>query len=215
MFLNLDENLKHSIFTNCSILILFSTLFISLTKYDSIEIVSYFMAISILGGLISQWPIGIISDKIGRRKVLSGVSFFTAFISLLFLFTDNNIFYTHICGFLLGLSIFTIYPLSVARANDVLDENSDLLEISRTLLFTYGIGSFIGPLIIGILSKYYEYSLFVSYFLIGIYLTFYALSKKRVADDERSVFINIPVASGHELPTLDPRTNEEENQNKD
>ncbi len=259
LFLNVDENFKQSIFTIGSVLILFSILFISLTKikepdlkpferisipkvysvvplattssflggfivgsfftmapvyiltkFNSIEIVSYFMSIAILGGLISQWPVGILSDKWGRRKLISWVAAITAITSILFLFTQDNITYIYICAFLLGLTIFTIYPLSVARANDVLDEDSDLLEISRTLLFTYGIGSFIGPLVIGILVKYYEYSMFVLYFAIGIYLTFYALSKKRIADDERSTFVNFPVTSGPELTMLDPRIEEEE-----
>lgn len=263
LFLNLDEHLKHSIFTIGSVLILFSILFISLTKikepqiepfehysfprvysviplattssfiggfyvgafftmapvfiltkYNSVEVVSYFMLISILGGLVSQWPIGVVSDKIGRRKVISFVSFITALTSLLFLFIGEDIKTLYICGFLLGLTIFTVYPLGVARANDVLDENNkNLVEISRTLLFTYGIGSFVAPLIIGFLLKYYDNAIFAIFFLLGIYLTFYALSKKRVADDDMSTFVNIPVASGAELPTLDPRTDDEEQTN--
>jgi len=180
-----------------------------LTKYNSLEIVSYFMLISILGGLISQWPIGVISDKIGRRKVISFVSFLTAITSTFFLFIGTNEIDLYICGFLLGLSIFTIYPLGVARANDVLDENNkNLIEISRTLLFTYGLGSFIAPLLIGFLFKYYDNAIFLTFLILGVYLTFYALSKKRVEEDEMSTFINIPVASGAELPTLDPRTDE-------
>ena len=49
----------------------------------------------------------------------------------------------------MGLTIFSLYPLAVARANDVVDENKDIVEISRTLLFMYSIGSFSSPLLIG------------------------------------------------------------------
>ena len=112
---------------------------------------------------------------------------------------------TYGCGFLLGITIFSLYPLSVARANDVVDENKDIVEISRTLLFTYGIGSFLSPLVIGILSTYFENSMFVLFFLLNIFLAFYALSKKRIADDDMSEYVNMPVASGAQLPHLDPR----------
>ncbi len=258
LFLNIDGNLKNSIFAIGSTLILFSVLFISLTKikepdlkpfehyslpkiysivplaatssfiggffvgafftmipvyilskFESLETVSYFMLITLIAGLVSQWPIGLISDKLGRRKVISFVAFFTTIVSVLFFFIENNIYLLYGCGFLLGLSIFSIYPLGVARANDVIDENKDVIEISRTLLFTYGIGSFIAPLAIGFLSKYNEDIIFLLFSSLGLFLTFYSLSKKRIADDDLSSFVNIPVTSGLELPQLDPRNEQE------
>lgn len=180
-----------------------------LVKFDSIEIVSYFMIITIIAGLLSQWPIGIVSDKLGRRKVISFVSFLTAITSCLFFIVEDklNLFYGF--GFMLGLTIFSIYPLGVARANDVVDENKDIVEISRTLLFTYGLGSFIAPLLIGFLSNYYKDVIFMVFASLGIFLAFYSLSKKRIADDDLSSFVNIPVTSGLELPHLDPRVNED------
>jgi len=76
---------------------------------------------------------------------------------------DNYIYFL---GIFLGFSIFSIYPLSLARANDVIDENKDIVEISRTLLFAYGLGSFIAPIILGIgLFYYLEFILFnICYF---------------------------------------------------
>ncbi|XPV69695.1 MAG: MFS transporter [Halarcobacter sp.] len=258
LFLNIDDNYKKYIFTIGSVLILFSVVFISLTKikepilkpfeqyslpkiysvvplattssliggffvgafftmfpvyiltkYNSVEVVSYFMLITLLGGLTSQWPIGLISDKYGRRKVISVVSFFTALISGLFIIIGINEQFLYICGFLLGLTIFSLYPLGVARANDVVDENKDLVEISRTLLFTYGIGSFCAPIFIGFLFNYYSEVIFLIFIVIAIYLAFYSLSRKRIADDDLSTYVNMPVASGLELPVLDPRTEEE------
>jgi MFS family permease len=176
-----------------------------LTRFDSVEVVSYFMLITLCGGLISQWPLGKLSDRYGRRKVISLSAFFTAGSSLLFIFSSSSPMLTYGCGFLLGITIFSLYPLSVARANDVVDENKDIVEISRTLLFTYGIGSFLSPLVIGILSTYFENSMFVLFFLLNIFLAFYALSKKRIADDDMSEYVNMPVASGAQLPHLDPR----------
>ncbi|QKF83147.1 MFS transporter [Halarcobacter ebronensis] len=180
-----------------------------LAKFQSVEVVSYFMLIGILGGLIAEWPVGIVSDKYGRRKIIAIVSFITAISSSLFLFIGLNTTLLYICSFLLGLTIFSLYPLSLARANDVLDEDADILEISRTLLFTYGLGSFVAPIIVGFLFKFYDNSMFVLYSVVGIYLTFYSLSKKRVADDELSTFVNVPITSGANIADLDPRTDRE------
>jgi hypothetical protein len=44
---------------------------------------------------------------------------------------------------------------------------------------------------------------------LGVFLAFYSLSKKRIADDEMSVFVNVPVASGYMLPEFDPRQDQE------
>jgi MFS family permease len=115
---------------------------------------------------------------------------------------DNYIYFL---GILLGFSIFSIYPLSLARANDVVDENKDIVEISRALLFAYGLGSFIAPITLGIGLFYYLEFIFLIFSILGLFLGFYSLSKKRVADDDMSIFVNIPVASGSVVLELDPR----------
>ena len=257
LFLNIDEHFKQLIFTIGSALVLFSVIFISLTKIkepvlapfdkfsfpkifsivplatvtsfisgfivggfftmvpiyilvqsDSIELVSKFMLISIIGGLISQWPVGLLSDKFGRRKLISITSFLSAITSLLFIIFAKEEIYLYALGFSLGLTIFAIYPLAVARANDVVDESKDIVEISRSLLFTYGIGSFLSPLIIGVGLSFSSDFLFISFFVLCLILSIYALTQERVKDKDLSVFVNIPVASGAELPQLDPRQDE-------
>lgn len=263
VFLNIKGDTTYIIFILGSVLILFSVLFISMTKikepilkpfekysfpklysvvplaltgsfiggffvggfftmvpiylmqkYSSIETVSLFMACSIIGGLISQWPIGLLSDKYGRRKIIAYSGFYIFFISLFFLFSSLLDNYIYFLGIFLGFSIFSIYPLSLARANDVIDENKDIVEISRTLLFTYGLGSFIAPIILGIGLFYYLEFIFLIFAILGLFLGFYSLSKKRVADDDMSIFVNIPVASGSVVVELDPRQDLENEKEK-
>jgi len=255
LFLNINvENISYVLFILGSVLILFSVLFISMTKikepilkpfekysfpklygvvplasmgsfiggffvggfftmmpiyliqkYSSIEMVSFFMACSIVGGLISQWPIGLLSDKYGRRKLIAINSFYITLISLLFIFTNSFENMIYILGVLLGFSIFSIYPLALSRANDVVDENKDIVEISRALLFSYGLGSFIAPIVLGFGLYYHSEFIFIVFAILGIFLGFYSLSKKRIADDDMSVFVNIPIVSGGTAVELDPR----------
>ena len=256
LFLNIKGDTTYIIFILGSVLILFSVLFISMTKikepilkpfekvsfpklysvvplalmssfiggflvggfftmipiylmqkYSSVEVVSLFMACSIIGGLISQWPIGMLSDKYGRRKLISINGFYISIISIIFIFSVSyiNEYIIYILGAFLGFSIFAIYPLALARANDVVDENKDIVEISRTLLFTYGVGSFMAPILLGFGLYYYSEFIFVAFAVLGVFLGFYSLSKKRVADDNMSVFVNIPVASGSTVIDRDLR----------
>ena len=185
----------------------FTMLFLTiLHKFDSTTILSIFMSLTLIGGLVSQWPIGKLSDKYGRRKLIAFCGFFTAFVSLLFIIVPELNSYYYILALLLGVTIFAIYPLSLARANDVLDENKDMVEISRALLFAYGAGSFIAPIILGIIFTFLNYeAIFFIYLTIGFFLGLYSLSRKRVADDDMSVFVNFPVTSGPVAAQLDPR----------
>lgn len=177
-----------------------------LHKFDSTTILSIFMSLTLIGGLVSQWPIGKLSDKYGRRKLIAFCGFFIAFVSLLFIIVPELNSYYYILALLLGVTIFAIYPLSLARANDVLDENKDMVEISRALLFAYGAGSFIAPIILGIIFTFLNYeAIFFIYLTIGFFLGLYSLSRKRVADDDMSVFVNFPVTSGPVAAQLDPR----------
>lgn len=181
-----------------------------LNIFESTHTLAIFMALTILGGMISQWPIGKLSDKYGRRKLIAFCGFFTAFISLMFIVFPALDILVYILGIFLGVSIFAIYPLSLSRANDVIDENKDIVEISRALLFTYGLGSFVAPITIGLGFKYINNdTIFLLFLLLGLFLALYALSKKRIADDDMSVFVHIPVASGTMLPEFDPRQDEE------
>jgi MFS family permease len=184
-----------------------------LSRFDQTVAVSLFMTFTILGGLLAQLPVGILSDRLGRRKLLAWAGFSSMLIMLLMLITpllwDKSLFLLYGLGFLLGMSLFSIYPLSVARANDELNENKDLVEISRTLLFSYGLGSFIAPLLLGLMLSLSVMAFFGTLSLIAFILGAYALRSERIADESMNVFVAIPASSGDVLAELDPRQDEQ------
>jgi MFS family permease len=111
--------------------------------------VATFMAATILGGAAFQWPIGHLSDKNDRRWVLFWVCTLCAGVAALGFYLAREyegslIFLGIVYG---GLS-FTVYGLSVAHVNDLIDSHR-VLEVSSGLLLLYGIGSTAGPTLAG------------------------------------------------------------------
>lgn len=113
--------------------------------------VALFMSITIAGGVLLQWPIGRLSDKSDRRRVLAIVSLFaigTALVIYAFALYNHTLLY--LFTFFYGGFAFTLYSLSVAIANDHLGREQ-VLEASRTLLLLHGIGAAAGPVLAGLL----------------------------------------------------------------
>nr|WP_301003726.1 MFS transporter [Arsukibacterium sp.] len=180
-----------------------------LNTYGQQAVVATFMAISILGGLLAQWPVGTLSDRYGRRKLLAWAGLFSFAICILLALFASQVWLFYLLGFLLGTSLFSIYPLSVARANDRLDHGKDLVEVSRSLLFAYGIGSFLAPLLLGAVLGISGGLFFTVLAVAALLLGGYALTAERIANENLSVYVAVPAASGASLAQLDPRQDEQ------
>ena len=110
-----------------------------------ILMVSVFMSVVIFAGAVMQWPMGWLSDKIGRRKVLILASI-GGVVSGIFLWQlaplSQN--YMLMGGALYGMFAMQIFGMAAAHANDFA-EPDEFVSISGGLLLIYGIGSVIGP----------------------------------------------------------------------
>ena len=158
--------------------------------------IAVFMSATILGGALLQYPIGIWSDRIDRRLILVYLGFVSAGIALISLFlpagTPSLLAF---CMFLFGGMMFSIYPVSVAHANDH-PEATNLVSTSSNLLLVNGIGAAVGPLLGGILIQYLgKNSLLVMFLVIGVSLGSCALYWRRygirIPVDEKTAFIPI------------------------
>ncbi|MFB0915019.1 MAG: MFS transporter, partial [Burkholderiaceae bacterium] len=96
-------------------------LFAQRVGLDSAGVAS-FMAATILGGAIFQWPVGHLSDRIDRRLVLLSALLIAAVLSLLAYSSSLSWTWALVpIGVALGGALFTVYGLSVAHANDMVD----------------------------------------------------------------------------------------------
>jgi len=126
--------------------------------------ISWFMTAAIIGGLLLQWPIGAISDRFDRSLVLlilgAAICAITPVVMLVIkvqieLLTGVMVLY--------GGLIFSIYPVSIARAQDLF-KPEEIISVSSSLLFAYGVGAATGPLLASMVMSISSYGLFIFFF---------------------------------------------------
>ncbi len=109
--------------------------------------ISTFMAAVLLGGMLLQYPVGKLSDKLDRRSILIMTTVFTAAGCFGIIWaTEQSFLYLLVAGILYGGFCYTIYPISAAQVNDLADP-ARLVQISGGLLIAYGLGASVGPVI--------------------------------------------------------------------
>lgn len=181
-----------------------------LSQGFSVQEASYFMTAALIGGFVIQMPVGRLSDTYGRRNTLIVMSSISLIASIATWLVHGSAYLQYIMGFFLGCGIFTIYSLSLARANDVVNgKATSLIEISRTLLFAYGIGSLISPMLLGVVMQQFgAHGFGVVLAIASAILLAVSIWQDRVKPQDRSVYIPMPAGLTDIASVLDPRVDE-------
>ncbi|WP_346910411.1 MFS transporter [uncultured Roseibium sp.] len=115
---------------------------------------AFYAAAIIGGGMLSQWPIGRISDLIDRRLVLIGIGISTALVALVIAFlSPTGVYMATGLAVLIGICSQPGYAIAVAHAFDYADPE-DFVETSSGLLLSFGIGSIFGPFTASVLMNH-------------------------------------------------------------
>lgn len=109
--------------------------------------VAFFMSAGIAGGALLQMPLGWLSDRFDRRRVML---FATAGASLagvvLAAFSGTTEYVAYGTALLFGAFAMPLYSLSAAHANDFAKPDQ-YATVAAGLLFTFAIGAAIGPVL--------------------------------------------------------------------
>lgn len=165
---------------------------------------SVFIIFALIGGFLVQLPIGKFSDTYGRRAAIITASSISCIAALggFFLSWTSWYYLQYFFAAMFGFGAFCIYPLSAARANDVLPADSpNRLEISRSLLFAYGLGALIAPLTLGVSMQIAGSSGFeLPFILLSFCLAFFAYRQtKEVPKESRDTYQHVTPAATHTL----------------
>jgi MFS family permease len=196
----------------------------------SVAEISTFMTVILASGLLLQLPIGRLSDILDRRKVIIGVGFSSLIVSATMLGAMSLGSYSMMSmagevtmlnpgftpWFLLVAGAFgsvsaTLYPLSVAYANDYV-ETKDAVQASAGLLLAYGVGASVGPVTAAkIMQLNGPQGLYQYLAVVAAFVTLFALYRTRrrswVPVMEKESFVALPDTIVTPVPMdLDPRT---------
>ena len=158
--------------------------------------VALFTFCVIAGGVVLQYPLGILSDRFDRRLVVIAcfltVAAICAPLSLFVLPAPGTI----ALGSLFGGFAFALYPLCVAHSNDHLDEQ-ERVGASSGLVLTYSAGAIAGPLLgsagMGILGPSGLFAVLGSLALIGgIFGIWRSFASDSVPAEEQQAFQSLP-----------------------
>ncbi len=117
-------------------------------KGFSIAGVSYFVTAIYVGGMLFQYPIGWLSDRIDRRILIIGVTAVAVAISAAAPFLSDTLPGLVFVAFILGGTSNPLYSLLIAYANDYLEQDQ-MSSASGGLLFINGFGAMGGPIVVG------------------------------------------------------------------
>ncbi|MBP1852856.1 MFS transporter [Rhizobium halophytocola] len=110
--------------------------------------ISLFVAMLFAGALVLQYPIGWISDRVDRRKLIFAASLIGAASCLCGWISGEGLWPLMASAFVAGGMTTPLYALFLAYTNDFLS-SEDMPAASGGLVFTFGLGAIIGPLVTG------------------------------------------------------------------
>ncbi len=166
----------------------------------SVYEVTLLMAAFVLGGTLSQWPLGRLSDRVDRRRVILGAALGTVTTGLLMAFWPfAGLWPTLVLATVHGALMVPLYALCLAHANDSVPAHK-LVQVSGSLLLIFAVGATLGPLVAAaVMDKWGAGGLFV--FISGALVIFgafvaYRLFRSPAAErPEPSPFVPIPKSS--------------------
>ncbi len=139
----------------------------------SYETTAHFMALVIFSGVLLQWPIGRLSDRIDRRKLMAISCFISGLLAIAVLVSAQ----AHILIFLTAAALFgafsfTVYPLALAHMNDATPEGK-LLYAAGGMLTAFSVGAIVSPIIATTAMELIGYNALFMYF--ALIFVMYAL----------------------------------------
>jgi len=126
-------------------------LFVEGTGHES-SAVPLVVSSYLIGGCVLQWPVGIWSDQIDRRKVIAVLCSISMLAALLLTlgahFGELGLLPLLLLVGFFGAGGIPIYSIAVAHANDWV-KSASVVDLSVLLLVSSSLGSVVGPLVAG------------------------------------------------------------------
>ena len=171
--------------------------------------VSIFLTVTLIGGLLAQFPVGTFSDRMDRRQLLLGLSLAAAAAAAaLALSGATALLPLAALGFLMDAAAHPLYGLSVAQTNDYV-ERDQFVPAAGGLLLAYAIGASLGPIVssqaIEAIGPQGLFAFITAALLFVAGFTFYRMRRRQAKPlAEQGEFVKVPQTTAG-AAELDPR----------
>jgi len=159
----------------------------------SVGEISTFVATIFIGGMITQYPIGWLSDRMDRRALIALTAAVGAVGASIGVMSNGDFTLILVAAFLMGSTSNPLYSLLLAYTNDFLD-HEDMAAGSGVMIFLNGLGAVSGPLITGWVMGVFGPSGFymligVLFSMLAIYAVYRATQRPAIPVDETGSFV--------------------------
>jgi len=174
--------------------------------------VSLFLACAVAAGLMSQWPMGWLADRVNRAEMIR-INAIVLMLLAMPLWGWWHTPYAVLLGFscVMGVLQFTLYPLGLALANDHVQADRRV-GLSAIMLMVYGLGACIGPLLAGFFMRQFDphaFYIFVSFCagVLAVCVRTHAATVEPLRQEASTAFVPVPdtLQSSPAISALDPR----------
>ena len=160
--------------------------------------IGVFIAATLLGQLFFQLPIGALSDRISRRRVIFGVTTMAAVVAAFAMELDPLGRPFLLIAFVFGGMTYPMYSLAISHVNDVVPEDK-LVAASAAMIMANGVGAITGPIIATVSVAFlgpigFWFSLAAVHGSLAVFAGYRLLVKRNIDVTERGKghFIGIP-----------------------
>ncbi|MCR8922958.1 MFS transporter [Dasania sp. GY-MA-18] len=167
----------------------------------SVDEVAVFMAVMLAGGIVSQWPLGKLSDSIDRRWVLGFTMLCSAVAALMIVYSSANLGQWYLWAAVFGACCFPNYSIVIAIVNDFL-EPQQIMPATATIAMISGLSASVAPLAVAMLmeslgSNYLFISLAMMCGLLAVIALYRAMFIPWSSDVDRyPTFVQVPSPIG-------------------
>jgi len=179
-----------------------------------VKTVAIFMSVAVIAGAVGQWPLGSMSDRMDRRRVILLVCVGAACAGILLALLDPSLERILLpTAFAYGLFAFPLYSLCVAHTNDFADE-SKYVEVACGLLLVYAIGAVAGPIVASIFMSFVGAGgLFLFTALVHICMIVFVVHRlwqRDIAPSEEHISFADAMRVGLTVSSVDPISHDDE-----
>ena len=159
----------------------------------SVAQISTFVATIFIGAMVTQYPIGWLSDRMDRRALIGITAVIGGMGAIVGIMAENDFTLILVAAFMMGGTSNPLYSLLLAHTNDFLG-HEDMAAASGGLIFINGLGAVGGPLLTGWMMGVFGpsgfYMILVVLFAgLALYAGYRATQRATIAVDDMGSFV--------------------------